>query len=214
MIVIGLLGWYIYNSAQRAPEFYQTAITLPPDELENEGKQFEARVFELQNSAYEKGRWQATFTELQVNGWLSSDLPEKFPDVIPRGMSNPRIAIENDVIKLAFKFNSRRLKGYVVAKCDAFCCEEQNQVAIRIRSAKAGVAPLPISVCADSITRALRKTGTTTTWTEIDGDPVALITLPDDLTNNEDRRIELESIQLQDGKMVLSGVTVAIELQK
>ena len=208
LIVAAGLTWYAYQSAQKLPEFYQTALTAPPDLLEQEGKEFESRIFDLQNESQEQGQWQAIFTEGQVNGWLATDLPEKFPDAIPPQVGHPRIRIDDEGLELAFRCRSRRFQGIIVAKGDAFCTEHPNEIAIRIKSAKAGIVPLPIGPWVDSIARTLRHAGTDTTWTEIEGDPTAIVVLPRSLTDNDDLRFQLETVQLSKGLLLLGGVTV------
>ena len=208
LFLIAVAGWFVYRSMQTPPEFYRTVITSPPDELENAGEEFESSVFELQNASRETGQWQATFTEKQVNGWLHSDLPEKFPDAIPPQIENPRIEIRQDQLHLVFRFSAGGITGYVVASGDAFCTEERNQIAVRFKSSKTGVIPIPIGLWGDAIAEGMRTLGCVTAWTEMEGDPVALIRLPENLTDDEDQRVELESVQLLDGKMVLCGVTL------
>ena len=211
--VIGPLAWYAYKTAQTPPEFYQTAITMPPDELEQAGKELESEVFELQNSSREAGAWQATFTQAQINGWLGSDLPEKFPQLLPGYIENPRVALSKASAKLAFRVTTRRFKGYVVAEGDAFCTDIPNQVAIRISEARAGITPVPIGVWADEIAKSLRNSSLPTEWTELDGDPVALIQLPDDLAG-KDQQLLIEEIRLDDGTLTVAGKTSKIEAAK
>ena len=210
-IVVLIIGvcWLAYRSAQQIPEFYQAVLTAPPDVLEGEGQEFESRLFDLQTESHREGEWQAVFTEGQVNGWLASDLPEKFPEAIPQQVAHPRIRIGDEQLELAFRFQSRRFNGIVVAKGDAFCTESANEIAVRIKSAKAGIVPLPIGRWADMITFALSQSGTQVSWTEIEGDPTAIVSLPRSITEGDDRRWNLESVQLKGGQLVLSGKTVA-----
>ena len=208
LILVGGLAWYAYRSTQKIPEFYQSALTAPPDLLDKQGREFESRIFELQHESFDQGQWQAVFTEGQVNGWLATDLPEKFPDAIPRQMVHPRIRITDEGLELAFRCRSRRFNGVVVAAGDAFSTERPNELAIRIKSAKAGIVPIPIAPWVEAITRTLREAGTETIWTEIDGDPTAIIALPRSLTEKEDLRFKLEHVQLTEGQILLGGVTV------
>ena len=102
LIVVGGVAWYAYRSTQNIPEFYQSALTTPPDLLDQQGQEFESRIFDLQHESHDRGEWQAVFTEGQVNGWLATDLPEKFPDAIPPQIAHPRIRIMDDELEIAF----------------------------------------------------------------------------------------------------------------
>jgi hypothetical protein len=207
IIVASGLGWYAYQSTQKIPEFYQAVLTAPPDFMEHQGQEFESRLFELQHQSRDPGQWQAVFTDGQINGWLATDLPEKFPDAIPPQMGHPRIRISEDGLELAFRCQSSRFNGIIVAKGDAFCTERPNEIAVRIKSAKAGIVPLPIGPWVETIVQTLRSAGTETTWTEIDGDPTAIVILPRSLTDNNELRLRLETVQLSAGQLLLGGVT-------
>lgn len=207
VVVVGGLVWYAYQSTQEMPDFYRSALIAPPDLLDHEGQEFESRIFALQHESHEPGPWQAVFTEGQVNGWLATDLPEKFPDAIPREIAHPRIRISDDELELAFRCQSQRFNGIIVAKGDAFCTEHPNEIAFQIKSAKAGIIPLPIGPWVEAIARSLRQAGAETTWTEIDGDPTAIVALPRSLTDNDDLRFKLDTVQLTKGQLLLGGVT-------
>ena len=209
LLVVGGVAWYAYRSTQKVPEFYQSVLTTPPDLLDQQGQEFESRIFDLQHESHDRGEWQAVFTEGQVNGWLATDLPEKFPDAIPPQIAHPRIRIMDDELEIAFRCRSRRFNGIIVAKGDAFCTEHANEIAIRIKSAKAGIVPLPIGPWVEAIAETLRSAGTETTWTEIEGDPTAIVVLPRSMTDNDDLRFKLETVQLTKGQLLLGGVTVA-----
>jgi hypothetical protein len=197
----------VYYSAQQLPDFYETALAVTPDLEQQAGDQFETEVLELQNTARETGHWQASFSEEEINGWLASDLPEKFPNVFPRSVSKPRVRISSDEIKLAFQVMSRRLKGVVVVTADLFCTTEGNQVAIRIKSAKTGIIPLPLGPWLDEFARSLRAAGIAIQWTENEGETVAVISLPPKLMRLDNQFIVLQTIQMQPEKVTVAGTT-------
>lgn len=207
VVVVGL-GWFVFRSAQTPPEFYHEALLLPPDELDAAGKEFESRVFELQNAMHEPGEWQTEISAEQINGWLASDLPEKFPDALPNGISNPRIAINDDEAKLGFQITSRRFTGFIVCEADIFATDIPNEIAVRIMSAKSGIVPLPISRWADNFSASMRMSGAEVSWTELDGDPVALVKLPHSMTESEAKSLRIENVRLAGGSLILHGETV------
>ena len=212
---IGLLGtlatvslaWYVYQSTQKPPEFVVKATAAAPAVVEEKGREFESRVFELQNASEEAGRWRVEFSEEQINGWLNSDLPEKFPNSLPSEVTNPAVSIRQDLMQIGFKISVESFSGYVVIEANAFCTEKRNQLGLQIESSKSGVAPIPLNTWADSLTEALRRSEVLTEWTEVDGRPVALMQLPNSAMNDEDRSVELTGVELVPGKLILSGTT-------
>ena len=205
IVVLGIGIWMVYYSAQKEPEFYQAALLVDEQEEAEQGDVFEKNVLDLQNDARLNREWRAVFTEAQINGWLASDFPAKFPNTLPRQVSDPRVGIDEDVLRIAFRFNSRRLKGIVQAEVDAFCTEVPGQIAIRIKKVGSGLVPIPVNSIADRISNSLRRLGADVQWIEIERDPVALIGLPPDKVRLGDKLIELESIQLLENELVLTG---------
>ena len=207
-VVVSALGYYAYRSAQRQPQFYTAALVKPPQDLAEAGQVFEQRVLDLQNSAHRSGKWETVFTADQVNGWIAVDLPRKFPQWLPRQVSDPRVSFEPDEIQFACRYEGRRFGGIVVAKADAFCTAESNQFAIRIHSVSAGIIPVPISQLANAISSGMRRARISMSWTEIDGDPVAIINLPTKITDvGDDRRVILEEVQIDHDRLILRGRT-------
>ena len=211
VVLVAAATWLIYASAQKEPEFYQAALSLSEQAQAEQGDEFEKQVIEVQNNARIQRQWQAVFTEAQINGWLASGFPVKFPNSLPRNVSDPRVGIETDVLRIAFRFNSTRIKGIVQAELDAFCTEIPGQIAVRIKQVRSGLVPIPVNSIADRLSVALRRLGARVEWTEIDRDPVVLIALPPDKVRIANKRITIEAIQLLERKLVLMGKSVDLD---
>ncbi len=204
VVLVGVV-FFLYQSAQRIPDFYQAALEIDVEKYEAAGDEFESQVLKLQNDLQVEGRWEAEFTQEQINGWLATDMPKKFPDTLPRNVRDPRVAITSGKIKLAFKFESSRFSGIVVCEGDVYCTDQSNQLAIRIDDVRAGVVSLPISKWLDEVSDGISRSGFSMQWTEEDGKPVALVTLPSDTIGGGD--VIVESIELLEGKVRLKGQT-------
>ena len=211
VIAITIACWVLLHWSQKEPEFYQQALAVSERAELELGDEFENQVLELQNNARTKGAWQATFTEAQINGWLASGLTEKFPRAIPHNVSDPRVGIDLDLLRVAFRFQSSRLSCIVQAEMDAFCTEVPDQIAIRIKKVASGLVPIPVNSVADRISTALRQFGAQVSWTEIEGDPVALIEFPLDTVKLGEKIITIEAIQLIQDKLVLTGNSVSVD---
>ncbi len=207
MLVVVVGGaWILYQSAQRIPEFYQAALEVPAETLVAAGADFERNVAQLHNNTVDKGDWKSVFTQEQINGWLQFEFAKKFPNALPQGISDPRVSIINDEIKLAFGVKAKNLSGIVVAAGDLFCTAQKNQIGIRIKSINAGLIPISIDRWANEIGSRLRERRIPFSWTEVEGDPVALITVPTSIT--DERELELKDISVENKKIVLIGETI------
>jgi hypothetical protein len=204
LLMCGML-WMVYRSTQNEPTFYGQVAEQPKVQLEENGDKFETAILELQNNAHLDGPWRAVFKDQEVNGWLEVDCPKKFPELIPNFASNPRVQILDSQISLAFRYNSRRFKSIVLVVTDVFVVEDTDEIAVRIKKAQTGIVPLPIAAVADRITAHLRKSGMSVTWTEMEGDPVALIRVPDDLLTFDGQTIRIEAITCMDHQIELIG---------
>ncbi|MFK7768003.1 MAG: hypothetical protein AB8B55_12340 [Mariniblastus sp.] len=199
-------AYWVYQSAQTIPEFYQAALSLDEEVADVEGDEFEKRVLNLQNDARSKSEWQAIFTEAQVNGWIASDMPEKFPDSLPQIVEDPRVVMLPQNLKLAMRVKSGRFEGILIASTDVFCTED-GRIGVRIKTVSVGVLPIPIAQFADRIADAIRSAGVDVEWTETEGDPVALLKLPKDFFEFEGVHARPTGIEIEEGKVILSGET-------
>lgn len=204
-VTVGIL--LLYFAAQFQPGFYRNAKDVDAISLQKFGDEMEMALLDMQNDILTESTWQAIIFDHQVNGWLASDLPEKFPGTLPKNIRSPRIAFFNEEVRIAFEIKFGMFSGYVCIEGDVFCPDSRiNQLAIKISKARIGILPIPVSAWADRLTQSLNESGIPTVWDEIDGDPVALITLPNRLATDKTRKYRITSIELTDGQMTMSGV--------
>jgi len=98
------------------------------------------------------------------------------------------------------------VSGIVVATCDIFCTENENELAIKLLGVRSGVVSLPIGPWLERITEAFQFAGVNLTWSEEDDKPVALVTMPDQLNSNGIHQyVILEAIDIRPGQLVIAG---------
>ena len=203
------LVWCALDAAQKVPEFYAKALAMPLDLAARDGDQLEIQLSRVQRAARNQVPWKVEFTEAQINGWVVADMPNKFPAVLPKKMKEPRIHFQPRRAKLAFQFSANGVNGIVIAECDIFCTETPNQMALQIFSVKSGFISLPIGPWIDRLTQSAERAGIPILWAKKDGDPVALITLPDDLTTfGDDKMVIIQAIEVKSGSILIAGATV------
>jgi hypothetical protein len=196
----------VYLAAQRAPSFYREALAAPQDEQTSNGESFERSVLALHNRLQESGRWQTSLTQDEINGWLATELPEKLPQALPPGISDPRVAIEDDRIHLAVRYSRGGVDSVLSVSGEAYLTARQNELAVRLDRARAGMLPVPLARILEEITARAAKADVPLRWTEVRGAPVALFTLPLDEDEGE-HRVVLEDIRWRDGQLLVAGRT-------
>ena len=200
-------GIYFYRSLQHVPEFYSQALAKPAAEPAKAAYKFEQEVLELRNDVRREGNWQATFTAEEINGWLASDLPVKFPRALPRQVSDPRVAITPEMILVACKYADARFNSVVSIGAKPEMTKEPNVIAIRIKQVRAGALPVPLANFLEQIAQHTAKAGVPLRWGEEGGDPVAYITLPMDQPEFQGKTLRVELVELKEGALVVSGKT-------
>ena len=215
VIVLALIAgivWFAIHEAGKIPEFYAEVLAVDDEKAKLAGQRFERNLVQLQNAARRTRPWKVEFTQEQVNGWFSSDLPEKFPDAIPSSISDPRVVFRDDEVKLAFKYDFRGAVGYVVLRADMFCTDEPNEIAIQIQDVKTGFVSLPIAPWMDRVADSIRKAGIPIYWTRDGESPVAVFTLPDYVRAKATSEVLVEAISIKTKKLVIAGKVIKIPL--
>jgi hypothetical protein len=106
---------------------------------------------------------------------------------------------------LGFHYQGERIDAVVSVEAEAFMADD-DVAAIRLHDARVGDLPLPMTRVVESINKGAGKLDLAIRWTQLDGDPVLLLSLVDALsTDEEERRLKL--LKLRDGELLLTGST-------
>jgi hypothetical protein len=202
-----MFGLSLYRAARHVPEFYERALAARPEEQKEAGLKFEQQALALHNQVRHAGRWEARFTQDQINGWLAADLPVKFPQALPQGVSDPRIAIDETQVQLAVRYRRGNTDAVVSLAGQVQLTAEPNELAVRIDAVRAGAFPLPFAQFREDIVERAAKAGVPIRWTEVDSVPVALVRLPLDPRDFKGRRLVVEELRLVAGELIVAGRT-------
>jgi hypothetical protein len=201
----GGVTWWAYEAVQDVRPFYQEAMAVDSAVLRKASQELSSRATALVNDARRGDPWQAQFTEEQINGWLAIDLPEKHGDLIPQDIADPRVAIEDEQIKVGVHYSGRRLETVLSVDVEPYLAEP-NVLALKILGARAGTLPIPLSEVTERMTKAAHRFRVPLTWTQEEETPIALVTLR--LKSRKDgKRLQLETLELSGGAIRLHGVT-------
>jgi hypothetical protein len=201
-VAAAALTW-VYQASQHVPEFYRQAVALDAGHQEEARDQFVAETAALASDLNRRGRWQHLFTARQINAWLALELSTSYPRLLAGELHEPRVAIDEGEATIACRYESEGLSTILSLSVDAYL-HEPNVLAIRIRKARAGSVPVPLGQVLDAISRAARELKLRLEWRKAQGDPVALITIPQP-RDSHSRSFRLETVELRAGELYLAG---------
>lgn len=183
------------------PDFYRAMRSVPNDRRKKGARQFVAQSIQLRNDIINEERWEAMFSDQEVNAWLAEDLVTQFADQIPAGVREPRVAFEPDRAILAFRLDEGPFRSVVWVVVHVRV-PEPNLVALTIEKIRAGVLPVPADQILERIAQHARDRGIDVRWEREAGLPVAKIRYQPHL---ERRDVVLEQCQILDGHLRLVG---------
>lgn len=204
-VAAGLLG-STYWAARHAPAFYRAALAASPEQAVEQGERFERAALALHNQTQHAGRWETSLSADEINGWLATELPAKFPRLLPVGISAPRVAIDGDTFHIAVRYSRGNVDTVLSISGEAYLTAQTNEVAIRLDRARAGLVPIPLGRVIDEINERAERTDVSLRWTEVKGSPVALVRLP--LDHDDDKgRVVLDRLATANNQLLLAGRT-------
>ena len=185
------------------PAFYRelTTSTADPGVRKDQAAQFVKDATRLRNVIANDPRWEAIFTDDEVNAWLAVDLAAHFADLIPEGVHDPRLKFEADRVVLAFKLDNGPVSSVVWAVVRVGVPIE-NQVALTIEKIRVGALPVPSGQLLDRLAEHARDHGMAVTWDKTGPEPVATIRYAASKSRPD---VVLEALDIAQGRVRLSG---------
>jgi hypothetical protein len=207
LVVVALSMSWALRQTQQVPEFYTRATQQMPVDIKAASETLQNDVVQLQDAASQLGSWSATFSEEQINAWLVQQLPKEFPLLLPRGVEQPRIAIEDRRILAAARYKNSRIDTVISFEIKVELTETANVLAVRIENLRAGSLPLPLQSFLRGISHEAAKGDIEVVWDMDDNGPVALVTVPSEHPNYQKSPVIIESVMLENGNVLLAGHT-------
>ena len=194
------------------PAFYRirTAAALdgePPPGQVQQGRRLVTKLSALHADFVRPGPWEAAIAEEEVNAWLATDLPRNHARLLPAGFSSPRVAIGPRRVRVGARVGGTMLGGVVSLDCEVVL-RDVNQLGIVVSDARFGGLPLPRGPVTHEIARRIDALGMATELRRLDGRPVLVVYIPS--THDAGATSHwLESLSLEDGAVLVAGVTRA-----
>lgn len=206
-VVSTFVSWWALQRTRVVPDFYAQAALRMPEDLDSVIASLEQDVVQLQGDAARLGSWCAAFTDEQVNAWLVQQLPREFPNLLPRGVTDPRIVIEDGRVYAAARYKNQHIDTVVSFEVKAALTEQANVVAVQITNLRAGTLPLPLTHFLRGISAEAAKSNMEVRWEMNQSEPIALVTIPSEHPGYKHTPVIVESLGLSSGLLSLAGHT-------
>jgi hypothetical protein len=179
----------------------------PPlgEERKKQSDQFLAECFGLANQMQDKREWHGQFSEEQINSFFEDYFlnSESGKGTLPEGISEPRIGIEPDMIRLAFRYGTERWNTVISIDVRVWlAAREPNVVVLELQALRAGSLPISAQSLLDRIAETARAHNVELTWYRHNGNPVALIRFQ---PYQSRPTFHLTRLELQQGKIIIGG---------
>lgn len=191
---------------RREPAFYQ-AMALPEGkERKEQSSAFMTEFVGALDNVLNERPWDCRLTADQINSYFEEDfvrngIAEK---VLPEGIREPRIAIDSDKVRLAFRYGGPPWSTIVSIDLGLWLApKEPNVIALELQGMRAGALPINAQSLLESIYETARQQNIDPSpWYRHKGNPVTLLRFQADRPSPT---IRLQRLELQPGVIVISG---------
>jgi hypothetical protein len=191
------------------PDFYRKAAIPPGPQRQQQASKFQTEFFHLINNQviHSEPKWGAEVTEEQINSYFQEDFsrPGTADRVLPTGSSDPRVQIEPGKLRVGLRYGSGLWQTIVSVELQVWVAgKEPNVIVAEVLRLRAGALPISSQSLLDRLAEAARARRIDVTWYRHHGNPVAVLRLATDQPRTSAR---LQSLELQQGKLAISGCT-------
>ena len=205
VVVASIAGTWALRQTRHVPDFYAQATRSDPPRRQMADTQMRVGVEKLQSDAARIGSWRASFTADQINAWLQNELPQKFPNLLARGASEPRVAIVDGKLMAAARYRKGGIDTVVSCELAVQLTDQPNMLAMRITNLRAGALPLPLGRFINGISNEAARGDLWVRWDQTDDGPVALVRVPTEHPLYKVSPVIVENVSLIDGSLQLAG---------
>jgi len=186
------------------PEFYRQRAVAPGQARAQQSKEFLKTFSRLFSAAINGEDFNVAFTEEQINSYFQeSFITSRFAEKsLPQDISEPRVAIETERVRLAFRYGSAPWCSIIAIDWRVWLApKEPNVVALELQGLHAGSLPISAQSLLEKISDIARRKNIDVTWYRHEGNPVALLRFPNDTRSG----VQLHQLELSAGKVTLVG---------
>jgi hypothetical protein len=203
LVILGSAG-VLALLIKHEPDFYGRGAVAAGRERKKQSGKF-MREFNQFCQEVKTREWGARFEERSINcffdeHFIQSGLAER---ILPEGISEPRLAIEPDKLRLGFRYGKGTLSTIIAIDMRMWIAPRAaNVVVLELQGVHAGAIPISGQSLLERLSEAAPQYNIDVTWYRHGGNPVALLCFQAD----QDRpTIKLEHLVLAQGVLEFNG---------
>lgn len=185
------------------PTFY-CGVNVAADSVQAEAlaRRMLSKASAIHAAARRSGAWDVVITADEVNAWLAVDLPRNHGQLLPGGMTEPRVAFTPHHVHVGARVRSGPLSA--VAWMDVEVrLRGVNQIGLALVDARIGAVPLPRAAILADVGRRLAALGLVTDLRRLDDRPLLVVSVPSTYDTAGGGR--LDSLAVTAGELLLAG---------
>jgi hypothetical protein len=211
LVLGGATAAVLFLLVSHEPDMYQRMGLPPGAERQQHSTEFTQNCVKLANKLMNEKFWEVKFTEAQINSYFDEDfIRSGFKEnLLPKGISQPRVAIDQNKLCLAFRYGKDcwyssvitiDLRVWVARKSP-----EVNVVGLELQGLHAGSLPISAQSLLESVSDVARRQDIEVTWYRWNGNPVALLRFQ---ATQQRPTVRLEHLTLQKGLLTIGGHSI------
>jgi hypothetical protein len=185
--LVGATGFVL---VRHVPNFYKRCEISAGPERKNLADEVDSElVNRLGEGVYNEKVWQVNFNETQLNAFLTEGFLSQFngrtlENPIPKGVSDPRISLEDDRIRIGFRYGFKRFSTVISVELRPWMAvQDPNVLALEFVSLHAGAIPISSQWLLERVAEAARPLKIEVNYYRYNKHPVLVLRFQADRTN-------------------------------
>lgn len=175
--IVGAASAGLYSLLRHEPTFYRTCVARVDPKQAEKAKEFASECFEFIAAVGTEKEWFFQLREENINSFFAQEANQDKPaKILPDFLQEPRLSMEHDRLRFAFRLGSGKFSTVVSADLKLWLAkDEPNVMAIQINGLKAGAIPVSMISVFDKMLDHARQNGIDANWYRYKGSPVVVI---------------------------------------
>lgn len=202
--IVGAASAGVYSLLRHEPTFYRGCMSRTDPKQTEKAKEFASECFEFIAAVGTEKEWFLQLREDHINSFFAEESRQgKAGKILPDFLQNPRLSMEHDRLRFAFRLGAGKISTVVSADLKLWLAkDEPNVLAIQINSLKAGAIPVSMISVFDKMLDHARQNGIDANWYRYKGSPVAVIRFQADQARPT---MLFQALEVEKGAIVIRG---------
>ncbi len=206
LVLAGGAGAGVAALWRHEPAFYvRSAVPEGPERARLSGA-FSSQFAAVAAGIVNQNEWNGYFTQNQLNSYFVEEFVKAHTlgdGVLPDGVREPRVAFEDDVIRLGFRYGTGSWSTVVSVSLRAWIVPvEPNVVALEFLSLHAGGLPISAQTLLERVSESARQHDMDVTWYRNNSHPVVLVRFQ---AHRATPTFQLKALSVQTGVLRVQG---------